>query len=171
MAIYFVRTASEKDLPGIRSLLVAAYEAVYTPLHGAETVAKLNASWNAPETLRACIKDPQGEFLVADSGKEFGGIAYACPSRQKPKAAALVKLYVDPDLQGQGIGRDLLAEIETCFPKAESLRLQVDTGNAKAIGFYEAHGFATVGRTENCGSDESGIPALIMEKPLTPHPL
>lgn len=168
--MFFVRTASDKDLPAIHRLLVAAYESTYVPIHGAEKVAELNAAWNSPEVLKGMMRDTAGEFLVADNGRDIGGIAYAAPSRKLPKTAGLVKLYVHPDRKRQGIGQSLLAEIETCFPNAERLRLQVDVDNHGAIAFYEAHGFAVVDRTANCGSDESGIPALIMEKPLTPSP-
>ncbi len=167
--MYFIRTASERDLPAIRSLLIAAYEDTYIPLHGAEKVAELNASWNSADVLRSLIKDPAGEFLVADNGSEIGGIAYACPARSKPRTVALVKLYVHPARKRMGIGQALFAEVETCFPEADTLRLQVDLGNANAIAFYEAHGMQIVGRTENCGEDESGMPAHIMEKPLTPQ--
>lgn len=168
--MYFVRTASAKDLPSIHRLLVAAYESTYVPLHGAEKVAELNASWNAPELLASLLADTAGEFLVADNGREIGGVAYASPSRKLAKTAGLVKLYVHPERKRQGIGQALRAEIETCFPHAERLRLQVDVDNHDAIAFYEAHGFAVVDRTANCGTDESGIPALIMEKTLTPSP-
>ena len=47
--------------------------------------------------------------------------------------------------------------------------LEVDPQNAPAIAFYQAHGFVEVGRTENCGNGQSGIPALIFEKPLAGH--
>jgi len=36
----------------------------------------------------------------------------------------------------------------------------------RAIEFYNKYGFATVGKTENCGEAGSGIPALIMEKQI-----
>nr|WP_316653627.1 GNAT family N-acetyltransferase [uncultured Gellertiella sp.] len=164
--MYFVRTAHERDLDAIRNLLLAAYHFTYDALYGVDKVNELNADWNAADQLNTLIKDPGGEFLVADNGRSIGGVAYACMSTRTPHTAALVKLYVHPDCLRLGIGRDLLAEMETCFPDATRMRLQVDPGNSRAIAFYETHGFAVSGRTENCGSGESGIPALLMEKPL-----
>ena len=163
---YFVRTATERDLPAIRSLLIAAFEDTYVPIHGAEKVAALNADWNSETVLRSCLKDPSGEFLVADNGKQIGGVAYAAPSRMKPKTIGLIKLYVAPGLKRQGIGQSLLEEVEACFPAAERLRLQVDVENTSAIAFYQANGFSMDGRTENCGTGETGIPAYYMEKPI-----
>ena len=164
--MFFVRTASARDLNAIREVLIAAFKETYVPLHGPEKVAQLNAGWNSVEALKALIANPSGEFLVADNGKLIGGIAYACPDRSKPGRVALLKLYVHPAFQGKGIGSSLFAEIETCFPEARVLSLEVDIANRNAIAFYEAHGMRITGRTENCGSTESGIPAHVMEKDL-----
>lgn len=163
---FFVRTATEKDLPAIRALLMAAFEETYVPLHGAEKVAALNAGWNSQTVLASCLKDPSGEFLVADDGCRIGGVAFARPASGFPKTIGLLKLYVAPGLKRRGVGRSLLEEVEACFPGAERLRLEADAENTDAIAFYQSKGFTAVGRTENCGSAESGIPALILEKPL-----
>jgi ribosomal protein S18 acetylase RimI-like enzyme len=75
-------------------------------------------------------------------------------------------LYVRPALQRHGIGRDIFAELETCFPDAEIMRLEVEPQNAAAIAFYLTHGFTEIGRNENDGISQSGIPALVLEKRL-----
>ena len=93
-------------------------------------------------------------------------MAYAAMDRDEADVVVLHQLYVEPELVGHGIGRDLFAEIETCFPDAEILRLEVEPQNAGAIAFYEAHDFVEVDRTKNCGGPDSGIEAVIMEKPL-----
>ncbi len=49
------------------------------------------------------------------------------------------------------------------------MRLEVEPQNAAAIAFYLSHGFTEVGRNENSGAGQSGIPALIFEKPLEGH--
>lgn len=163
---FFVRTATDTDLSAISALLIAAFEETYVPLHGADRVAALNAGWNSETILASCLKDPSGEFLVADDGLRIGGLAFAAPARGLEKTINLLKLYVAPEMKRRGIGQSLLEEVEACFPGAERLRLEVDAANADAIAFYYSRGFATVGRTQNCGSAESGIPALILEKSL-----
>jgi ribosomal protein S18 acetylase RimI-like enzyme len=75
-------------------------------------------------------------------------------------------LYVRPALHRQGIGREIFAELETCFPDAEIMRLEVEPLNTTAIAFYRAHGFTDAGRNENDGPGQSGIATLILEKPL-----
>ena len=79
------------------------------------------------------------------------------------KILMLHQLYVRPHHQGHGVGGMLLDEILNCFPEAETVRLEVEEANVRAIAFYEAYGFAHAGRTANCGGGQSGIPALVME--------
>lgn len=113
---------------------------------------------------------PDGEYLVADDGESLGGMAFATPSGAGDvKSVKLHQLYVRPGCQRRGVGRDLFAEIETCFPDAKKLILEVDEKNAQAIAFYECVGMSEAGRISNCGSSDSGIPAILMEKPLPPE--
>ncbi len=113
---------------------------------------------------------PDGEYLVADDGESLGGMAFATPSGAGDvRSVKLHQLYVRPGCQRQGVGRDLFAEIETCFPDAKKLILEVDEKNAQAIAFYEGVGMSEAGRISNCGTSDSGIHAILMEKSLPPE--
>lgn len=164
--MFFVRTASERDLAKVSALLAETWHATYDAVYGADKVAEITAKWHSVQALAEKLKRKDAEFVVADDGKTIGGMGYAAMSKAEPTVAMLQNLYVLPRFQGQGIGRDLFAELETCFPDAKVMRLEVDPQNAKAISFYEVHGFARVGETANCGQDQSGLPALIYEKQL-----
>lgn len=164
--MFFVRTASERDLAKVSALLGEAWHATYDTLYGAERVKEITAKWHSVEVLKVQLARRDAEFVVADDGKALGGMGYAAMSKTEPKVAILHQLYVLPQHQGQGIGQDMFAELETCFPDAKVMRLEVDPQNARAIGFYEAHGFVKVGETANCGGGHSGIAALIYEKML-----
>jgi ribosomal protein S18 acetylase RimI-like enzyme len=164
--MFFVRSATDRDLEKVRDLLAETWRATYTQYYGVEKVEALVSSWHSPAALKAQLKKPHSEFLVADDGKRIGGMAYAAMSDKVTTAAVLQQLYVHPDLQRQGIGRDLFAEIENCFPDAKTMRLEVEPENKAAIDFYVAHGFRETGRTDNCGGDNSGIAALVLEKTL-----
>ncbi|MBB2753157.1 UNVERIFIED_ORG: ribosomal protein S18 acetylase RimI-like enzyme [Rhizobium aethiopicum] len=164
--MYFVRTAGERDLEKVRALLVESFHATYDGLHGRAKVEELTAQLFSPAALKARLVRKDAEFLVADDGRTIGGMGYAAMSHELTKTVMLHLLYIAPALQRQGIGRDLFAELETCFPDAEIMRLEVEPQNAAAIAFYHAHGFTEVGRNENGGAGQSGIPSLIFEKPL-----
>lgn len=163
--MFFVRSASARDIPAIRDVLAETWRATYAPFYGAAKVEEIIAEWHSEAAIKASLERPHGEFLVADDGKLIGGVAFASYAADT-RSVSLHQLYVRPECQGLGVGRDLFAEIETCFPDAQSLTLEVDPGNEPAIAFYKAHGMEETGRTANCGKGESGIPALILSKPL-----
>jgi ribosomal protein S18 acetylase RimI-like enzyme len=167
--LFFVRTASEQDLNKVRDLLGKTWHALYDAEYGVESVAEFHEQRHSLAYLKTYLRRPDSEFLVADDGRRFGGMAYAAMSQQLAKTVELYMLYVDPEEQRQGIGRDLFAELETCFPAAEIMRLEVAQDNPAAIAFYTAHGFTEAGRIENGGEGQPGLPALILEKPLASH--
>lgn len=165
--MFFVRTASERDLEKVRALLVETWHATYDTFYGVEKVNELTERWHSLPALKARLERKNAEFLVADDGRSIGGMGYAAMSSDTlKKTVVLHQLYVLPKLQRQGIGRDIFAELETCFPDAERMRVEVEAQNLHALAFYQAHGFSEVGQTSNCGDDQSGLPALILEKPL-----
>ncbi|ASY56025.1 GNAT family N-acetyltransferase [Sinorhizobium sp. CCBAU 05631] len=165
--MFFVRTASERDLEKVRALLVETWHATYDSLYGVDKVNELTVKGHSLDALRARLRRKNGEFVVADNGKEIAGMGFASMSETLAKTAILHQLYVLPKYQRQGIGGDMFAELETCFPDAERMRLEVEPENLKALAFYRAHGFSDVGKTANCGEDDSGVPALVLEKRLS----
>jgi Acetyltransferases len=164
--VYFVRTAAEEDVEKIRALLAETFHATYDPFYGREKVAQMVQSWHSPAAVRARIVRKDGEFLVADSGSDFGGIGYAAMYPKMAKTVMLHQLYVKPSCQGEGIGRDIFAELETCFPYAEIMRVEVALQNLRAVSFYERLGFSEVDRMEEWGGPNSGLPAVVLEKTL-----
>ena len=114
-------------------------------------------------SLKARLAKPYSEFIVAQAPEGLAGMAYA--SQSDPGFVMLHQLYILPEAQGQGLGAEMLGEIEAAFPDAKAIRLEVEAANDKAVRFYAREGFETVSRTENCGDGQSGIAALIMQKP------
>lgn len=163
---FFVRTAGRNDLEAISILLGETWHDTYDGIYGPRKVAEITASWHSVAALESRLIRPESEFIVADDGETIGGMAFAASSDPEKKLVMLHQLYVRPECQGQGIGSDLLQEIVDAFPNASTMRIEVETANEKALRFYEKHGFAEIGRTDNCGRDDSGIPAAVYEKPL-----
>jgi ribosomal protein S18 acetylase RimI-like enzyme len=159
----FVRTASERDLKLVRDLLVETWHATYDAIYGVERVTEITDDWHSLAALKRRLDRPNAEFLVADDGQQLGGIAFATADAMGT-SVMVHQLYVLPTLHGRGIGGMLLDEIVESFPDATVFRLEVEEANEKAIGFYRSQGFEQTGRTENCGAEQSGIPALIFER-------
>lgn len=164
--MFFVRTASERDLAKVSALLAETWHATYDGLYGVDKVSEITARWHSVPALKARLERKDSEFVVADNGREFAGMGYVAMAKDRPKTALLHQLYVLPRYQRQGIGRDMFAELETCFPDADAMLLEVDPRNEAAVAFYLAHGFAKVGEARHTADDVSGMPLHVYEKPL-----
>ncbi|TPK82636.1 MULTISPECIES: GNAT family N-acetyltransferase [unclassified Mesorhizobium] len=162
----FVRTAGERDLGAIRTLLVETWHATYDAIYGAGRINEVIDIWYSPAKLKASLERPNAEFLVADDSKRIGGVAHA-ESAEGGAVVDLHQLLVAPDLQGRGIGGMLLDEVIESFPEARAIRLQVAEQNRRAVAFYLGNGFVQIGRTDNHGSGQSGIAELILERSLS----
>jgi ribosomal protein S18 acetylase RimI-like enzyme len=163
----FIRTAGGRDVEAIRTLLTETWHATYDAIYGSQRVAEITADWFSKEALAKRLDMPRSEFLVADDGSRLGGVAFASADATG-KTVTLHQLYVHPEMQGRGIGGLLLDEVLESFFEAQKIRLEVEEANERAVAFYTAWGFEPAGRTENCGKAQSGIPALVMERTLTP---
>ncbi len=64
---------------------------------------------------------------------------------------SILRLYVLPDYQGQGIGSELLNGALAAFPKARRIQLQVADGNPSGLSFWTKRGF------QACGHDETRV--------------
>jgi len=63
-----------------------------------------------------------------------------------PVGHELIRLYVHPAFQRQGLGRRLLTDVEAqCRARAQPLWLTAWSGNQRAIDFYRAFGFDDIG--------------------------
>ncbi len=156
-----IREADISDLDPLRSLLFQTWRHTFEPLHGKAHVDEICARWEDGRELKARIIAQDATFLVAHVDQHIIGMAFAKAPNQDG-IAYLSQLYVLPDNQQQGIGSDLLCEIETSFPHAKLMRLGVDAKNVKAVGFYERFGY----RNTNIRLQEGGMEALVFEKQL-----
>lgn len=164
--MFFVRTASRNDLEKVRALLADAFHATYDQFYGPQKVQELIDAWHGIATLERHLNAKGAEFLVADDGKRIGGMAYARRKDSRPETVVLHQLYVHPECHRQGIGRDIFAELETCFPGVDLMELEVEPRNAQAIAFYTAHGFTLVEEVTIENGPAKGLTALVMQKPL-----
>ncbi|MDD5248486.1 MAG: GNAT family N-acetyltransferase [Rhodocyclaceae bacterium] len=113
----------------------------------------------------ACVDQPveitrqrvgQGDCFVAETAGRIVGTATFCgPDRSSPcptyrggRTAAVRQLAVQPELQGRGIGRRLLALAEAWAQARGHQRLALDTPLAAAylVDYYKRRGF----RAEEC---------------------
>ena len=162
MTVYFVRSATARDMAAVSQLLGETWHATYDPIYGEGRVSEITASWHNEAALRGRLGQPDSEFLVADDGTRLGGMAFARTASDDRTLLVLHQLYVHPDAQGQGVGTDLFNEIAGCFPQANRIRVEVEEANTRTVDFYVGFGFARVGATDG----GLGLAAIVMERPL-----
>lgn len=92
---------------------------------------------------------PLAETLVLEENGHVLGFASLHEQR-------LAALFVSPVAQGRGLGRQLLDEVKR---KRDSLELSVYRANERAVTFYQAGGFVTLGETRD---PHTGLPELTM---------
>lgn len=144
----FVRTASERDVPAIRALLVETWHDTYDAIYGAAKVTEITNEWHSIRSLTARLTVPRSEYLVADDGKALAGMAFAAAD-ETGETVTLRQLYVLPSMQGRGVGGLLLDEVEESFPEAKRLVLEVEAANEKALRFYLSRGFVDTGESDD----------------------
>ena len=86
-------------------------------------------------------------------------------ARKQDDAIVVARLYVRPQYQRRGIGRELLESTYRVFGDAQRVRLTVEADNRKGVAFYTKQGFREVVRS----SEEiagARLENVVMERPL-----
>lgn len=156
MAETNVRPARPGEAEVIRAVGRASWHAAYDPIHGPETVEELFDSWWSVEDLREGATDDDRVFLVAVRGNDVLGVVDAVPDPDREGAFRVARLYVHPDVWGEGLGTHLVDDLRERLPEGvERLRLVVLAENDVGVAFYESYGFERVeGRVEESGGEQ-----------------
>ncbi|HMD70259.1 MAG TPA: GNAT family N-acetyltransferase [Bryobacteraceae bacterium] len=102
------------------------------------------------------IADPEFIVLVAEAGDELIGYGVAIRSQGQLRG-----LYVKPNTISR-VGSALLSELEKLvFRTAEFLTCDA---SLNAVGFYRAHGYAELGRTDHVLMSGANVPCMRMKK-------
>jgi L-amino acid N-acyltransferase YncA len=114
-------------------------------------------------------------FLVAKTGGEVAGYAYAAPWRPKPAYRHTVEdsVYLAPDRTGRGLGRRLLDALLTGCAQAgvrQVVAVIADTGDGASVALHRSSGFADVGRLTGVGRKHGRwVDTVLMQCDLTAH--
>jgi GNAT superfamily N-acetyltransferase len=101
-----IRAVSTDDIPACRSIFDASYRDLHQR-HGMREVESDDASWLTPILAHFLRTDPGGARLALDGAAPVG---FASTIR-RDDYWFLSFLFVTPDQQGRGIGRQLLTEL------------------------------------------------------------
>lgn len=145
-----VRSTRPKDAEAVAAIYA------YAVLHGFGTFEETPPSPAEMEARRLRVAAHGLPHLVAEREGVVAGFAYASPFRPRPayRHTAEDTVYVHPDMQGRGVGRELLHKVcEACarLGVRQLVALIGDSANAGSIGLHEALGFRRAGLLESVG--------------------
>lgn len=141
----FIREAIHSDIPVIEELIENGYRndvAKQGWTH--ETDLLVGARLQVGE-IETCLNDSNQKFFIACEGDKQVGVI--CVFRDKDWIE-FGKIAVDPNCQGKGIGKILIAKVEEFVRdkwQANNLKLCVLTVRTELIDFYRRLGFEATG--------------------------
>jgi len=132
---YKLRPYQPRDEDASVALWLRAWQKAYPDLDFAARLDWWRARWRN-ELL------PVAEVVIAEADGTMIGFVTV-----DPRTLYLDQIVVAPEHWRSGVGATLLAEAKRLSPSG--LDLDVNTDNARAIGFYRKHGFAISGGGKN----------------------
>jgi ribosomal protein S18 acetylase RimI-like enzyme len=149
-----LRAAKAADLPSVRALATQVFLDTYATEGVRASLAREAEHQFSIEALAAVLERAHSRIVVAERAGHLVAFAEHDLAARHPlvgpaPAAELVRLYVQPAFQRQGIGRRLLADAERSAGDAgcATLWLTAWVGNARALAFYRRHGYRELGTT------------------------
>jgi ribosomal protein S18 acetylase RimI-like enzyme len=166
-----MRCATATDIEAIVGVFLACWRGPYARVLPASAVQQMTDEralhlWSEAFADRA---EPD-EIMVASGGEESaacGVVRYGLTGDRD--RGTIWSLYVDPSVQGAGLGSRLLRTAEEALTKkgAKSANLFVFARNAPSIAFYRHHGWRAPHQNGEIRYD-FGEPVLMMTKTLSP---
>jgi ribosomal protein S18 acetylase RimI-like enzyme len=162
-----IRLANVEDLTTVEQLAREIWPVTYAGLvPPAHLTYMLDLFYNNAALRDLLLQQGHIFLMVESAGKPVGFASY---STLEPGVSKLQKIYVHPDTQGQGIGKQLIDYIISDLQSKSfhTLRLNVNRYN-KARFFYEKLGFVIVKEEDIDLGNNVFMIDYVMEKKLTP---
>jgi diamine N-acetyltransferase len=147
-----IRPAAPADAAALAEFGERVFDEVFGPQNDEGDMASYLNEAFSPDIQRAEITGPGSIVLLAERGGALAGYAHIAPAPAPEcvtgaPALELKRLYVEPALHGQGLGKKLLDEglRRASAAGAATVWLGVWENNVKAQRFYAREGFVKVG--------------------------
>jgi ribosomal protein S18 acetylase RimI-like enzyme len=170
------RRAGGADVPAIVALVESAYRGEVSRIGWTTEADLLDGQRTDAEAVADILRAPGSTVLLAEAA---GDLMACCQLEQRPPAVAYFGMFsVQPTGQGQGVGRQMLAEAERIARDewgATTMIMTVLAQRVELIEWYERRGYGRTGeqRPFPYGDERHGIPLRpdlvfdVLAKPLT----
>lgn len=137
-----IREATVDDIDAIQGVAEQSWTRDYPDVLSRESIEEGLDDWYSEERVRDSIVWARALMLVADQDGEIVGFAHATWGTDSGEGNIL-RVYVDPDARGEGIGGRLLEETcQTLFEQGvERVKAMVLDANEPGKRFYSEFGF------------------------------
>lgn len=138
--IQFIRmTADEKDIRSIQNLALVTFPATYSSIISAEQIDFMMDMMYSETVLRRELEGGVTFLMLLADGTPAGFVSFG--KQDDEGLFHLHKIYLLPDFQGLGYGREMFlkAEQEMRAQGAKAFELNVNRHN-KALDFYKKMG-------------------------------
>ncbi|MCO8246392.1 MULTISPECIES: GNAT family N-acetyltransferase [unclassified Haladaptatus] len=135
-----IRPANEDDFESVRDVARRAWSDAYAEIMDGESIDGTIASWYSDDSLTDAVERPGTLFLVATRDDDVLGFCHAICHEDE---GDLLRLYVDPDHWGDGIGSALYERLRSDLRdiNMKRIRAMVLSENTRGTGFYRRLGF------------------------------
>jgi ribosomal protein S18 acetylase RimI-like enzyme len=137
-----IREAGSEDIPLIQKLAKEVWYITYGPLQPKEKVDYLYELMYSTSSLLQQMTEKHHRFIIAKDDSGYLGYAsyeLNCNNQGKTK---IHKIYVMPNAQGKGVGKELVAMIEDIASSKGNTVLSLNVfRHNPAINFYQKLGF------------------------------
>ncbi len=150
----FITIAIPKDARKIREVQKKAWLATYPSETHEITRQDIESNFSNPETnekwiLQIAQSIKEDKNVHAWVAKDKSSIVGYCFVRKEEVINRIMGMYVLPEYQGKGIGKELLEKAIEWLDGNLPTVLEVASYNIKAINFYKTFGFVENGATQN----------------------
>ncbi|MFF7384888.1 GNAT family N-acetyltransferase [Streptomyces griseoluteus] len=154
------RDATDADVDDLVALVESAYRGDASRAGWTTEADILDGQRTDPEGVRQVIKTPDSRLLVVERA---GRIVACCQLEHRGAHAYFGMFAVSPALQGEGLGKVVMAEAERRARAdwgATEMHMTVISVRDDLIGWYERRGYRRTGETTPFpyGDERFGIP-------------
>ena len=161
-----IRLAEKKDLSTIQMLAKKIWPGTYGHILSAGQIEYMLELMYSYESLERQMSASHHIFLILDFDSHPSGFAsYSIPAAENK--GKLHKIYIDQELQGKGLGKSLLEEVNRRVRSAGCTILQLDVNRQnRARSFYEKQGFRVMAEKDTDIGNGFVMTDYVMEKEI-----
>lgn len=161
-----IRKADITDIPSIQQVAQITWPPTFGKILSSEQIIYMLEMMYSSTALSHQMNTGQTFLLALEENHVLGYASYEFDYKGESKTK-IHKIYVLPDTQGKGVGRQLIEEVGLLAKEQGQIALSLNVNRFnRALTFYEHLGFVTVGEEDIAIGQGYLMEDYILEKPF-----